>query len=616
MPRALRGSIGLAALAASSLLFACRGGEAAPPRVKVVKAEVVAPAPPAVPEAPKPSPEAAAATAEKPAVPPRPLAPPGKLTAAAQSDSEVALSWQASPEATGYEVFRGDALAAKVKDTHAVDRGLRHGANFCYTVQAFDASGNESPKSPAACAQTLDTTPPSVPPKLQVAGRPGNQVVVSWSPSTDDVGVTSYQVMRGNEFLASVVGATSLSVNGVPPAKEQCYTVHALDRAGNRSPPAGPACITLPDVTPPTVPGHVVASARGEQEVALAWEASVDDVGVARYEVLRSTPGQAQAASVPAEGTAARDRGLAAATRYCYAIRACDAAGNCSAAAPEACATTPDLTPPSSPKPVVAKALSDTEVEVRWTASTDNVGVAGYEIRRGERLVATAKETYLHEGALKPAQEYCYRVVAFDAAGNRSPPSSPACARPPDLKPPSTPERVAAVSVSSTQMFVAWDPSTDDVGVAGYEVLRGTGIVDKAQTTRARERSLKPNQEYCYTVVAFDAAGNRSPPSKPACATTADPSQIASPSDLRVVRASPTIVLLQWEPSEQKGVLYRIYAQGKSVGLTNGNTYTPSGRLGAKPDCFRVAAVDAEGHESPRSNEVCAKATATAAAVN
>ena len=560
---------------------------------------------PAAPEAPKPAP---------PAAPARLLAPPGRLTATAQSDSEIALSWQPSPEASlsGYELYRGDALVAKVKEARAVDRGLRHGATFCYTARAYDGSGNFSPRTSSACAQTLDTTPPSMPPKLQAASRAGNQVLVSWGPSTDDVGVVSYQVLRGNDFLATVIGSTSLVVNGVPPAKEQCYSVHALDRAGNRSPAAGPACITLPDVTPPTVPGHVVASPRGEQEVAVTWEASTDDVGVARYEVLRSSGSQGQGTRVPAEGTSVADRGLSAATRYCYAVRACDAAGNCSAAAPSACATTPDLTPPTSPRPVAAKALSDTEVEVRWTASTDNVGVAGYEVRRGDRLVAKTAKEILHEGALHPAQEYCYTVVAFDAAGNRSPPSAPACARPPDLRPPTTPERVAAVSVSSTQMFVAWDPSADDVGVAGYEVFRGPASVAKVGTTRARERSLQANERYCYTVVAFDAAGNRSPPSAPACATTADPSQIASPSDLRVVRASPTIVLLQWEPSEQSGVLYRIYAQGKSVGLTNGNTFTPSGRLGAKPDCFRVAAVDAAGRESPRSNEICAKATATA----
>ena len=66
-------------------------------------------------------------------------------------------------------------------------------------------------------------------------------------------------------------------------------------------------------------------------------------------------------------------------------------------------------------------------------------------------------------------------------------------------------------------------------------------------------------------------------------------------------------MLLRWEPSEQNGVFYRVYENGtKSVGLTRSSTYNPSGRMGARADCYRVAAVDDQGRESPHSNQVCA----------
>jgi len=111
-------------------------------------------------------------------------------------------------------------------------------------------------------------------------------------------------------------------------------------------------------------------------------------------------------------------------------------------------------------------------------------------------------------------------------------------------------------------------------------------------------------------VRALDASGNRSEPAGPACARTADPTQLSSPSDLRVARVSTTEVLLQWEPSEQEGVLYRIYESGmKYVGLTRSSTFNPSGRMGARAGCYRVAAVDDQGRESPRSNEACAPTT-------
>jgi chitodextrinase len=216
------------------------------------------------------------------------------------------------------------------------------------------------------------------------------------------------------------------------------------------------------------------------------------------------------------------------------------------------------------------------------------------------------------EEGLRQGTRYCYSVLALDAAGNRSEPKR-ACATTLDLTPPTRPGRPAAVSVSSSQLFLAWESSTDDVGVTGYEVLRDGAIVATVTTTRMRERNLPANVEGCYTVRAVDASGNRSEPAGPACARTADPTQLPSPSDLQAVRVSSTQVLLRWEPSEQPGVLYRIYENGtKSVGLTRHSTFNPSGRMGARADCYRVAAVDDQARESPRSNEVCASATAGA----
>jgi fibronectin type 3 domain-containing protein len=310
------------------------------------------------------------------------------------------------------------------------------------------------------------------------------------------------------------------------------------------------------------------------------------------------------------------DRGLAVNVRYCYRVKACDASGNCSAPSAEACATTPDLTPPTTPA-AVASAKSDREIEVLWADSSDNVGVTGYEVHRGgKHLARLPAQTGLRDAGLKPAVEYCNAVTAIDAAGNRSRPSAPACATTPDLTPPTTPERPSALPVSPSQLFVAWDPSSDDVGVAGYEVLRGDAIVAKVQATRARDLKLESRREYCYRIRAFDAAGNRSEPTEPACATTISPTDLAAPSDLRIRRLSATSVFLQWEPSESPGVLYRVYGQGKVVGITGTSTFTPSGRLGAEPSCYRVSAIDKAGRESPKSNETCAKLVGQALTLN
>jgi chitodextrinase len=493
---------------------------------------------------------------------------------------------------------------AKASEPHFTDDHLRPWSGHCYAVQSYDAYGQRSTRSPRSCAQTLDDKPPTEPRDLKAEARPVNSVTLTWLPSTDDDEVETYEVSRGDKVMATGK-TTGLLEPGLAPTKEYCYSVRAIDRAKNRSAAAGPACVVVPDTTAPTIPVNVAAKADGEHAITISWRASTDDVAVARYEM--AADGEAPTPVSSGTQTTARRDGLAVATRHCYAVRGCDAAGNCSASSPPVCATTPDLTPPSSPSPS-AVAASETEIEVRWGAATDNVGVTGYEVLRGDQVVArTEAGTTLRQPGLQPAKQYCYTVRAHDLAGNTSIPSTTACATTPDLTPPTPPTRPGAVPVSSTQIFVAWDASTDNVGVAGYEVYRGASLVAKVTATRAREYRLQASNKYCYTVRAFDAAGNQSTPAGPFCAVTTTPAELSAPSDLRVRRVSLTNILLQWEPSETKGVLYRVYAQGYGeVGLTAGNTFTPSGRFGAEPNCFRVSALETNDRESPKSNEVCA----------
>lgn len=540
-----------------------------------------------------------------PAVPP-PSTPSG-LAAAARSASVVGLSWQPSSgptPAVAYEVRRGAAVVATVAETHAAEAGLRSWTRYCYTVRALDASGARSPASPEACATTLDEQPPTVPGGVTAVARPDGRIQLGWQPSTDDVEVVGYEVARGSERLGLATG-TSFTDARVSPAREYCYTVLAVDHVGNRSVPSSPACAAIPDTTPPSVPAQLVARAPGETEVRLSWAPSTDDVGVVRYQVFRS---ELDRAPIVATREEAVETGLEVNTRRCYQVRACDASGNCSDRSAGACATTPDLTPPSVPALVTAKALGDGEVEIAWVASRDNVRVAGYEVfRAGRQLSRVGEATSFRDDGLEPAIRYCYQVRAVDWAGNRSASSAQACATTPDLTPPTTPPNPAAVPVSTSEVFLAWDPSTDDVGVVGYEVLRGDAVVASVRATRARESGLAASAEYCYRIRAFDAAWNRSPPTAPVCARTTRPHDLGAPSEVRARRTSPNTVTLQWEPSEKPGVLYRIYAKGKLAGITGNHTFTPSGRLGAESNCYQIVVVEPDGRESPKSREICTR---------
>ena len=175
------------------------------------------------------------------------------------------------------------------------------------------------------------------------------------------------------------------------------------------------------DTTPPSVPAGVTATATGSTTINVAWQASTDNVGVAGYTVYRN--GSA-IATLSAAYTSLTDSGLSPSTSYSYTVDAFDAAGNHSAqSSPPASATTlADTSPPTVPGNLTAAATGSSSISLGWTASTDNVGVAGYTIYRNGAIagtVGTGTLSYLDTG-LQPSTSYSYTVDAFDGAGNHS----------------------------------------------------------------------------------------------------------------------------------------------------------------------------------------------------
>jgi hypothetical protein len=81
---------------------------------------------------------------------------------------------------------------------------------------------------------------------------------------------------------------------------------------------------------------------------------------------------------------------------------------------------TTDTTAPLVPAGLTASAVSSSQINLAWTASTDNVSVRGHRIYRNGQHVATTVSTSYLDGGLAPATLYSYAVTAYDAAGNVS----------------------------------------------------------------------------------------------------------------------------------------------------------------------------------------------------
>jgi len=187
----------------------------------------------------------------------------------------------------------------------------------------------------------------------------------------------------------------------------------------------------LADATAPGAPTGLTATAVSSTQVNLSWTAPTDNVAVTGYLVERcqgagcstftqiATPG----------GTSYSDTGRTASTSYTYRVRATDANSNLSAYSGTTTVTTPaasgDTQAPTAPTSLAVLASSSTEVDLTWSAATDNVGVTGYLIERCagsgcgsfSQLGGIAAPPY-YDATAAASTSYSYRVRAQDAAGN------------------------------------------------------------------------------------------------------------------------------------------------------------------------------------------------------
>jgi glucose/arabinose dehydrogenase/chitodextrinase len=196
-----------------------------------------------------------------------------------------------------------------------------------------------------------------------------------------------------------------------------------------------------------------------------------------------------------------------------------------------------DTSPPTAPTGLSATAVSGTQINLAWTASTDNVGVTGYRLERCQGAsctnfvqVATPPGTSYSDTGLQAATTYRYRVRARDAANNLSAYSSVQSATTPaaqDTQPPTVPTGLTVTAAGPSQVNLAWTGSTDNVDVTGYLVERCQGVgcsnfVQVATPTAPfyNDTSLLAATSYSYRVRATDAAPNLSDYSTVQGATT------------------------------------------------------------------------------------------------
>jgi len=131
-----------------------------------------------------------------------------------------------------------------------------------------------------------------------------------------------------------------------------------------------------------------------------------------------------------------------------------------------------DRTPPTKPTNVVVSSATSTRIDISWTASSDDVGVAEYKLYCNKAYLKSVPTTTTSDAGLAPATRYCYAVRAVDSSKNESNKSDEVCTTTlPDTIPPAIPTGLITMVVSTNQINLAWNANTEN-DLAGYLVYR------------------------------------------------------------------------------------------------------------------------------------------------
>jgi chitodextrinase len=539
---------------------------------------------------------------------------PTALTNPNKTETTADLTWTASADnvaVAGYEIFRASVKVGTSTTASFTDSGLVPGTAYSYTVRAYDAPYNRSAASTALSVTTIvDTVAPTAPTSLTSPSHTDNSVSLSWTASSDSLGVTSYDIYRGTIKVGSSSTTTYTDI-GLIGNTAYSYTIKARDLASNTSAASTSLSVTTnADLVAPATPQAPAVTALTFTSVTLAWLSTSDNVGVVNYRVYRNG---ALAATVSGTTLAYADNGQTPNTAYSYYINAVDAAGNVSAASATVSATTlNEAVAPTAPNNISVSSKTDSTIALTWNAGADTggSGIVRNDIYRDGSLIGTSTSSSYTASGLAPSTAYAFSVVANDAAGNSSTASlSFSAMTKVDQTDPSVPTGLTSPSKTEATASISWAASTDNVAVIGYEVLRGGVRVGTANGTSYTDVGLKPGTAYSYTLKSFDAIGNRSNASSAVSVTTInDTTAPTAPANLAVGEVGAGTVALTWNAgSDAVGVAgYDILRNGSTVGNSVGRAYVDTGLTGSTNYVYTVKTRDLAGNLSPASNSVTA----------
>jgi len=307
---------------------------------------------------------------------------------------------------------------------------------------------------------------PTAPTNLISTGKTSSTVSLSWTASTDNIGVTGYDIFNSSALAGSVNGTTTTyTASGLSANTAYTFTVKAKDGNGNTSASSNAITITTDQnqVTPNIALNKTCTTSSAEStllsgnnatdgntatrwastfsdpqwiyvdlgavyninRVVLKWEGAYGSAykiqvsgNASSWTDIYSTSsgdGGTDDLSVSGTGRYIRMYGSTRATTWGYSLWEFEVYGTSSIA---------DNESPSIPNGLIVSNITSTSLTLSWNASTDNIGVTSYDVLNGTSVLGTTTSISINLSSLNCNTSYNLSVKAKDAAGNSSAASS------------------------------------------------------------------------------------------------------------------------------------------------------------------------------------------------
>jgi chitodextrinase len=411
---------------------------------------------------------------------------PTGLSATLLTNTTVHLNWNESTDNVGisqYDIYCNDKLLDTVAETSYTYAGLEEESIYQFYIVARDFSENTSIPSDMVNISTTDTQAPTIIADLQEISNTDTAVTLSWSCSTDNVGVTGYKIYRNNTIIADTADTTYTD----EPAELGItyeYMVRAYDAAGNESVEGNRISVTLKDTSAPSVPTNLVCIDKTDSSISLKWDASSDNTRVGGYDIYVNS----EKVGVVTEGTEYVLSGLMYSTEYSITVYAWDENGNIS----EASNTMVVATIPETVINLNA-VYGEQGVTIEWDPVS---GVTGYELKINENIIEVGNVASYIQTQVLPMSQYRYEVRSVNGT-DVSEWSEPVSL----FTPPAKVDNLTARVGNNSTIELQWDAVDNAMS---YEIEINGMIAATVDTTTYIDNNINSKEANNYRIRAVN----------------------------------------------------------------------------------------------------------------